>query len=1062
MKIAACLIVKNAGAMLERCLASIRPFVDEVCLYDTGSTDGTFKLVEKLSRATGLLVDPQSSRQVGEVVNGIDTFHRGEVPPADPARVPLAPILIQKGEWRDDFAWAREQSFAMVSDDVTFFLWLDDDDVVEGAQWLRQLAAMSPPGCDGFIFQYDYARDQHGNCVCVLWRERLIRRAAGYTWKGAVHEVLVPPDGQPARFATVPPQQIRYVHHRPPDRYPADRNLKILMAEAEACDQAAQLPPPRTLAYLGTEHMARGEWSKAAAYLDRYLQHPEATWGDERAQVYHKLATCFRALGNPAASVESEMRALRERHDWGETYVGLSQGYAALGNWAAAEHWAGEALKWGMPHSPLILNPLEFTFLPLVTIADACAALGKWPEAREAIQKAQQVCPNEYATARAAEIDRLASERQIVDAILLQREVLVRHDENLKALHLLESVPYIVAEHPELVKARADQRENCKHALKPDEYARWYMDEPKESTVDDEYVPEIGDFIPRAKRLLEGLREQEQELGRKPELLDLGSNDMWIAAYLWKQGRYVADGVELNRQSVEKGERRRKRFKFPGRLIQGDLHDAAKLTGQRYDAVSLFEVLEHVPDPARTLDVCEKLLRPGGRVYISTPNGAYERGQLNGWARVERKGHLRAIPIHDMIETVLHRGRLEYGELQHDERVSFVSYTPRRRKGKIVFYTGAGWEPWSPQSILEGGLGGSETALAKLSWHLAERGYEVKVYSGAEPCVFGQVLFRPNGAWDPTEECDLLVVSRLPHVFDNRLGARATALWCHDHSYPGAMTEARAQNMTHVVCLSDWEKARYTRLYPYLDGKIVVCRNGITYTDATGEDQYPDGDRPFTERAPRVVYSSSADRGLDVMLELWPRIREQVPEAELHVFYGWNVFDQVARANPGLADYKRLVFHLVAQAGGEDGGVFMRGRVGQAELAREMQQARVWGYPTAFLETSCIGAMEARAAGLGIVTSNLGALTETVGTHGVRLPWGADEDEPINRSEGYQASFVNQVALLLTDGAHWTGWHQRARQGADTNDWARRISLWEALVPARQKATRRKRERVAA
>jgi hypothetical protein len=34
-----------------------------------------------------------------------------------------------------------------------------------------------------------------------------------------------------------------------------------------------------------------------------------------------------------------------------------------------------------------------------------------------------------------------------------------------------------------------------------------------------------------------------------------------------------------------------------------------------------------------------------------------------------------------------------------------------------------------------------------------------------------------------------------------------------------------------------------------------------------------------------ALYTSSPDRGLDFLLELWPRVREQVPDAELHCAY---------------------------------------------------------------------------------------------------------------------------------------------------------------------------------
>ena len=122
-----------------------------------------------------------------------------------------------------------------------------------------------------------------------------------------------------------------------------------------------------------------------------------------------------------------------------------------------------------------------------------------------------------------------------------------------------------------------------------------------------------------------------------------------------------------------------------------------------FDAVKATEVLEHVPDVEEALKVAESMLRKGGRVYLSTPNGAYERGNLPAWGRVERKGHLRATPIHELAELVTGRGRIEDVRLHvgdpSDPRLTFLSYTPRKPKGKVVFYGGGAWEPWSPKSM---------------------------------------------------------------------------------------------------------------------------------------------------------------------------------------------------------------------------------------------------------------------------------------------------------------------------------------------------------------------------
>jgi 2-polyprenyl-6-hydroxyphenyl methylase/3-demethylubiquinone-9 3-methyltransferase len=40
----------------------------------------------------------------------------------------------------------------------------------------------------------------------------------------------------------------------------------------------------------------------------------------------------------------------------------------------------------------------------------------------------------------------------------------------------------------------------------------------------------------------------------------------------------------------------------------------------RFDVVTCMELVEHVPDPALTVDACARLVRPGGHVFFSTIN----------------------------------------------------------------------------------------------------------------------------------------------------------------------------------------------------------------------------------------------------------------------------------------------------------------------------------------------------------------------------------------------------------------------------------------------------------
>lgn len=350
-RIALAMITRNSAEVIDRCLDSVASHVDEIVVYDTGSTDDTVERLESRNAAVG------------------------------------PPVTVRRGEWRDDFAWARERSFELVSPGMEWVLWLDDDDVLAGAEQLRPLVASAEPSHDGLAVLYEYTHDEQRNVVMQLWRERVVRRDGTLRWDGVVHEALRRADGLPARLRRVPPDRMRVVHQRPPARSSSDRNLTLLQAELERAERRGVPVDNHTLVYLAAEHMARDEYDAAKPYLEEYLARP-ATWPDERAQMHHRLARCMLRSGDAETALAVELASLAERDDWGETAAGLTEAYAALDSWVEVERWATQTLKLGPPQTELPVNPAEFTFLPLIHLAESCFRQGRTDEGQKWLVRA--------------------------------------------------------------------------------------------------------------------------------------------------------------------------------------------------------------------------------------------------------------------------------------------------------------------------------------------------------------------------------------------------------------------------------------------------------------------------------------------------------------------------------------------------------------------------------------------------------------------------------------------------------------------------------------------------
>lgn len=183
----------------------------------------------------------------------------------------------------------------------------------------------------------------------------------------------------------------------------------------------------------------------------------------------------------------------------------------------------------------------------------------------------------------------------------------------------------------------------------------------------------------------------------------------------------------------------------------------------------------------------------------------------------------------------------------------------------------------------------------------------------------------------------------------------------------------------------------------------------------------------------KLFWGSSYDRGLDVLLFMWQDIMKACPDAELHITYGWDMFDKVAHTNPERMKWKDNVNQLMTQA-----GVFHHGRVGKDKLAAIRKQCGIWAYPTYFNEINCITALECQADGVVPVTVRLGALSETVKS-GVLIEGDIKEPETVDK-------FTKELISLMEDDKRWRKESIKAKKAAKKYQWNQIAGKWDAII----------------
>ena len=138
---------------------------------------------------------------------------------------------------------------------------------------------------------------------------------------------------------------------------------------------------------------------------------------------------------------------------------------------------------------------------------------------------------------------------------------------------------------------------------------------------------------------------------------------------------HIANELGLNAEGVEPSEKAVQNGLEKGLQIHlGFLHDAG-FASDSFDAITLYEVIEHIADPITLLKECYRILRPGGVLLIGT-------GNTNSWTRKIRKGNW------DFFDMRQHGGHISFFSTRSIRTIaSHTGFTVvKTRTSSVKFY----------------------------------------------------------------------------------------------------------------------------------------------------------------------------------------------------------------------------------------------------------------------------------------------------------------------------------------------------------------------------------------
>lgn len=334
----------------------------------------------------------------------------------------------------------------------------------------------------------------------------------------------------------------------------------------------------------------------------------------------------------------------------------------------------------------------------------------------------------------------------------------------------------------------------------------------------------------------------------------------------------------------------------------------------------------------------------------------------------------------------------------------------------------------SPPMIYGRGVGGAELSMMTWAQTMAARGHQIRVYNDPDTAGdYDDVAYLPQDDFEPRYNRDVLIVYRSPTPDLVNVRAGVKIHWSTDPHTKGDYATEIVPFVDKIICISPYHLEYYQTRYNPQEDKIAYIDLGVRLQD------YP---LEMEKVLNRFIFCSVPDRGLTVIRQIWPQIKEALSDATLVITSDYRLWG----SHPANHKHRHNLL-------GCDGIVFL-GAIERHELAKHQAQAQIHLYPCLYEELFCISAAECQAVGAYPITSDSGALV-TTNEFGLIVP--GDPENPT-----WQKAYVDTVIGTALDQEKLIAKAKRGiKLARERFDWERICDEWEGVIEgAREEKSR--------